>query len=368
MVDGFKSLFSQLAIGNLILKNRITLAPMLLCYGNSDGTVSEKMIEFYARRAKAGVSLNVIEASAVDVRGSGFPRMIRADDDRYIPGLTRLAKAIKNAGGYAVLQIYHGGRYSRSDPVAPSPVETFLTAEIKIVPQEITRDEIKDLIGKFGEAAERAKKAGFDGVELHGATGYLLVQFISPRTNKRTDEYGGSLENRVRFPLEVVASVRERVGKDFLVGYRFMPDEWLPDGFTLTEGKIFAKRLEQAGINYLSCNAGTYESWILPDVVKLTARSGYQVDITYEIKKEVEISVFANGRINTPELAEEIISQGKADAVALARPLFADPDFVQKVMEGRTDQIVKCTNDLFCMKATMQDRDAICSQWGKVKV
>jgi 2,4-dienoyl-CoA reductase-like NADH-dependent reductase (Old Yellow Enzyme family) len=367
MAEAFKSLFSQLAIGNLVLKNRITLAPMFLCYGNSDGTVSEKMIEFYARRAKAGVSLNVVEASAIDVRGSGSPRVIRVDDDQYIPGLNRLAKAIKNAGGYAVLQIYHGGRYSRSDPVAPSPIETFLTAAIKIVPQEITRDGIRDLIDKFGKAAERAKKAGFDGVELHGATGYVLVQFISPRTNKRTDEYGGSLENRMRFPLEVVTSVTEHVGKDFLVGYRFMPDEWLPDGFTLNEGKIFARRLEQAGINYLSCNAGTYESWVLPDVLKLTARSGYQVDITDEIKKEVEIPVFANGRINTPELAEEIISQGKADAVALARPLFADPEFARKIMEGRTEHIVKCTNDLFCMKATMQDRDAVCSQWEKSK-
>jgi len=321
-MEGFKFLFNPLTIGDVILKNRITLAPMFLCYGNSDGTVSEKMIEFYARRAKAGVSLLVVEASAIDAKGIGSQRTIRVDDDIYIPGLSRLAKAIKDAGGLAVLQIYHGGRYSLQ-PVAPSAVETYLTPEMKILPKEMTREEITDVINKFGKAAERAKKAG---------------------------------------------SVREHVGKDFLLGYRFMPDEWLPDGFALNEGKIFARRLEQVGIDYLSCNAGTYESWALPDIIQLTSRPGYQVDITHEIKKEVKIPVLANGRINMPELAEEIIHKGKADAVALARPLFADPEFVQKIVERRTDQIIKCVNDWVCMRKTMQGRDAVCSQWEKVKV
>lgn len=363
-MDNLKALFSPLKIGNIILKNRITLAPMFLCFGKQDGTVSEKMIEFYARRAKAGVSLLVVEASAVDAKGTGSSRMIRVDNDACIPGLRKLAKAIKDGGGYAVLQIFHGGRYART-PVAPSPVETFLTPEMKIIPDELTKNEIKDLIKKFGEAAGRVKKAGFDGVELHGATGYLLVQFISPRTNKREDEYGGSLENRMRFPLEVVACVREHVGRDFLMGYRFMPDEWLPDSFTLNEGKIFARKLERAGVDYLSCNTGTYESWAMPDIMKLTSKPGYQVDITHEIKMEVNIPVFANGRITTPELAEEIIAQGKADAVALARPLFADPEFVQKTKEGRTDRIIKCMNDWICTKNTMQGMDAVCSQWKK---
>lgn len=363
-MKNFKTLFTPLKIGSLTLKNRITLAPMFLCYGNKDGTVSEKMIEFYARRAKAGVSLLVVEASAVDAKGAGSPRMIRVDDDRFIPGLGRLAGAIKDAGGRAVLQIYHGGRFSLT-PVAPSPVETYLAPETKIIPKEMAAGEIKEVINKFGDAAKRAKTAGFDGIEIHGATGYLLVQFISPRTNKRKDEYGGPLENRMRFPLEVIASVKKQVGKDYLVGYRFIPDEWLPDGFTLNEGKILAKRLERAGVNYLSCNTGTYESWALPEIMKLTAKPGYQVDVTHEIKKEVKIPVFANGRITTPELADEIITSGKADAVALARPLFADPEFVQKTLDGKTDSIVKCMNDHICMRNTMQGMDAICSQWKK---
>ncbi len=359
-------LFTQLDIGNLTLKNRIILAPMFISYGNPDGTVSDKMIEFMARRARAGVSLLEVEASTVDIGGIGFSTMLRLDDDRYLPGLTKLAKGIKDAGGHAVMQIYHGGRYARAqEPVAPSAVETYLTPEIKIVPRELTLDEIHDLITKFGEAAERMERAGFDGVNIHGATGYLLVQFISPRINKRTDEYGGSLENRMRFPLEVVASVRERVGADFLVGYRFMQDEWLPDGFTLDEGKVFARRLEAAGVDYLSCIAGTYESWAIPDIKRLMAKEGYQVDSTHEIKKEVNIPVFANGRITTPELAEEIVSQGKADAVALARPLFADPEFVKKTMDGKADQIIKCVNDNVCLGCIMQERDAICSQWSK---
>jgi NADPH2 dehydrogenase len=364
-MEGFQALFRPLMVGHLALKNRITLAPMFLCYGNSDGTVSEKMIEFHARRAKAGVSLLVVEASAIDVSGVGSPRTVRVDDDTYIPGLMKLAKSIKDAGGLAVLQIYHGGRYSLQ-PVAPSPVETCLAPERTILPKQMAGDEITDLIKKFGRAAERAKSAGFDGIELHGATGYLLEQFVSPRTNKRTDDYGGSLENRMRFPLGVVASVREHSGKDALLGYRFMPDEWLPDGFTLNEGKILARRLEEAGVDYLSCNAGTYESWVLPEIIKLTSRPGYQVDITHEIKKEVKIPVFANGLINTPELAEEIIDRGKADAVALARPLFADPEFVQKILERRADQIVKCVNDKVCMGNIMHGKDAVCSRWDKV--
>jgi len=364
-MKNFKQLFSPLNIGNLVLKNRITLAPMFLCYANSDGTVSEKTIEFYARRAKAGVSLLVVEASAVDSKGIGLSRMIRADSDNYIKGLSKLAKAIKDAGGYAVLQLYHGGRYSQQ-PIAPSPVETYLAPEKKIIPKEMSIDEITELIIKFGEAAGRAQTAGFDGVELHGASGYLLAQFISPRTNKRNDKYGGSFENRIRFPLEVVASVREHIGKECLLGYRFMPDEWLPNGFALNEGKILARRLEKASVNYLSCNAGTYESWFLPHIMKMTSKPGYQVDITYEIKKEVKIPVFANGRINTPHLAEEIIRKGKADAVALARPLFADPEFVQKIFENRTDQIVECANDMLCGRQTMQGIDATCSQWKKV--
>lgn len=361
----FQALFTPLNIGNLVLKNRITLAPMFLCYGNSDGTVSEKTIEFYERRAKAGVSLLVVEASAVDSKGIGLSRMIRADSDNYVKGLSKLAKAIKDAGGYAVLQLYHGGRYSQQ-PIAPSPVETYLAPEKKIIPKEISIDEITELINKFGEAAERAIMAGFDGVELHGASGYLLAQFISPRTNKRNDKYGGSFENRIRFPLEVVTSVREYIGKEYLLGYRFMPDEWLPDGFTLNEGRLLARRLEKASVNYLSCNAGTYESWFLPHIMKVTSKPGYQVDITHEIKKEVRIPVFANGRINTPDLAEEIIRKGKADAVALARPLFADPEFVQKIFENRTDQIVECANDMLCGRQTMQGLDAVCSQWKKV--
>jgi 2,4-dienoyl-CoA reductase-like NADH-dependent reductase (Old Yellow Enzyme family) len=363
-MEDFKALFNPLTIGDLTLKNRITLAPMFLCYGNSDGTVSEKMIEFYARRAKAGVSLLVVEASGVAADAVGSPRMVRLDDDACMPGLRALAKALKDAGGHAVMQIYHGGRYAQH-ALAPSPVETYLAPDVKIVPKEMTGAEIVDVIDKFRKAAHRAKKAGFDGVEIHGATGYLLVQFLSPRTNKRTDEYGGSLENRMRFPLAVVSAVREYRDKNFILGYRFMPDEWLPGGFTLEEGKVLARRLEQAGVDYLSCNTGTYESWALPDIIKLTSRPGYQVAITHEIKNEVNIPVFANGRINTPELGEEILREGKADALALARPLFADPEFVQKIIENRTDSIIKCANDWICMRNVMEGKDAVCSRWKK---
>jgi len=175
----------------------------------------------------------------------------------------------------------------------------------------------------------RAQKAGFDMVELHGGTGYLLSQFVSPRSNKREDAYGGAIENRIRFSLEVLKRVKDLVG-DFPVGYRFLADEWLPDGLHLEESTVLAKALEENGVAYISVMGGTYESFFLPDIIKNTQRPGYMVSLAAAIKKEVKVPVTTAGRISTPLRAESILQEKKADLIGLARMLWVDPDWPKK--------------------------------------
>jgi NADPH2 dehydrogenase len=231
------SLFSKITVGGKDLKNRLTMAPLYLGYAGEGGTVSELLLEHYRLMAKSGVAMVVVENATVDYpTGSGSNRTLRADTDENLEGLANLAATIKAQGTLACLQINHAGRFAMADPpLAPSAVQAFGR-----MPRALTVEEMRNICRKFAEAALRVKKAGFDMVELHGGTGYLLSSFISPRTNKRDDKYGGSLENRQRFPLEVVNEVRSSVG-DFPVGYRFLADEWLPDGLKLAESVQYAK-------------------------------------------------------------------------------------------------------------------------------
>ncbi len=363
----YEKLFTPLQIGGFSLKNRITRAPMYLAYAAEGGTVSEKMLQHYERLSLGGAALIVTEAAAVHESGLGSQVALRVDDDRYIEGLSTLAETIRENGAIPAMQIFHAGRYARvAEPIAASSVPFTPKPDITITPREMSEGEVSSMVNSFAQAAKRAKDAGFQMIELHGATGYLIVQFVSPRTNKRTDSYGGNFENRIRFPLELLRACKGAAGEDFPVGYRLMADEWLPDGFQLEEGKELARRLEQEGIAYLSVTAGTYESWSLPEIQELSAGEGFQAHIGGEIKEAVSnVPVFICGRITTPGLADDILTSGKADAVALARPLFADPHFPRKAMEGREEEIVRCQNAGLCMATTMKDKGAVCKQWGK---
>jgi len=249
----YTQLFSELRIVGIALKNRLTMAPLYLGYAGEGGTVSSVLLEHYRLMAKSGVAMVVVENATIDhPTGSGSNRTIRADTDDNAAGLKRLSATIRQEGAVACLQINHAGRFAGvNEPVAPSAVETFGRT-----PRALTTAEIRTIANRYGDAALRVKNTGFDMVELHGGTGYLLAQFLSPRTNRREDGYGGSFENRQRFALEVVAAVKERVG-DFPVGYRFLADEWLPDGLQLCESVRFARSLESAGIAYLSVMGGT---------------------------------------------------------------------------------------------------------------
>jgi len=223
----YPHLFFAMTVGGKEFKNRLVMAPLYLGYAGEGGTVSEIILEHYRLMAKSGVAMVVVENATVDYpAGSGSNRTLRVETDENLDGLAQLAAKIKGQGTWACLQINHAGRFAAiaDPPFAPSAVQTFGR-----VPRALTKEEMRRVAGKFSEAALRVKKAGFDMVELHGGTGYLLSSFVSPRTSTCSDEYDGSVENRQRFPLEVVQQVRSAVG-DFPVGYRFLADEWLPDG------------------------------------------------------------------------------------------------------------------------------------------
>jgi len=363
----YPHLFSEISVGGRVLKNRLTMAPLYLGYAEAGGTVSDLLLDHYRLMAKSGVAMVVVENSAVDYpAGSGSDRTIRADTDDNMEGLANLAATIKEQRALACLQINHAGRFAAiADPtLAPSAVQTFGR-----MPKALTEEEMRRIRRKFAEAAVRARKAGFDMVELHGGTGYLLSSFVSPRTNKRTDAYGGSLENRQRFPLEVVEEVKSAAG-DFPVGYRFLADEWLTDGLQLAESVHHARSLASAGVAYISCMGGTYESFLLPHVLQSSRKEGYMVHLAAAVRKEVEVPVIAAGRIATGRLAESIVAEGKADLIGLARVLWADPEWPSKVREGRDDEIIHCHPDCdeTCTKLVTRGKTAFCVRWPHDKI
>jgi NADPH2 dehydrogenase len=360
------TLYEPFQIKTAQLKNRLTMAPLYLGYAGEGGTVSPLLLEHYRRMAASGVAMVVVENATVDhPTGSGSNRTIRADTDDNLDGLKRLAGTIRSEGALACLQINHAGRFAGAapEPAAPSAVETFGRT-----PRALTESEIGEIQDRFAAAAKRVRDAGFDMVELHGGTGYLISQFVSPRTNKRTDGYGGSLENRSRFPLETLARVRAAVG-DFPVGYRFLADEWMPDGLKLDESVRFAKMLAAAGIDYISVMGGTYESFFLPEIVERSKKQGYMTDLAAAVKKVVDVPVIAAGRLDTGAAAEKAVTAGDADLIGLARPLWADPDWPRKVGEGRETEIIHCDPECdACMKLVMKGKPAFCVRWPHEKM
>ena len=360
-------LFSEITIQGLTLKNRLTMAPLYLGYAGQGGTVSDMLLEHYRLMAQSGVAMVVVENATVDhPGGSGSNRTLRVDTDDNLAGLKRLADAIKQAGALACLQINHAGRFAHaaSEPVAPSAVNTFGRK-----PRALEKKEIDRVVDNYAGAAARAKAAGFDMVELHGGTGYLLAQFLSPRTNRRTDEYGGSLENRQRFALGVFAQVKAAVG-DYPVGYRFLADEWLPDGLHVKESCQFAQHLSRAGIAYISVMGGTYESFSLPDIVEKSKQEGYMLDLATAVRSAVNIPVISAGRFTTGAFANRAIAEGKTDLIGLARVLWADPQWPKKVRESREEDIIHCNPECgdACMHMVMKGRPAYCVAWQAKKM
>jgi 2,4-dienoyl-CoA reductase (NADPH2) len=354
-------LFAPFTVDRLQLANRITMAPMYTGYAAGDGSVTELMLEHYREMAGSGVSMVVVENVAVHETGLAAPNVLRGDGDGYIDGLRRLAATIKECGAAAFAQINHGGRFStRPSPLAPSPVPFGGTE-----PVEMRREDIETAIQAYAETARRIRAAGFDGVEIHGGTGYLPAQFLSPRTNRRQDEYGGGLESRMRFPLRVHDTVREAVGLDYPVGYRFMADELMPDGFGLQEAATFARELDSRRVAYLSVTVGTYESFMREEYQRWQKREAYMAEYAGEVKRAVpDTPVIAAGRIQSPEAAEQVLTEGKADLIGLARVLFSDPLWPRKARGEVEEGIAACEPSCnLCMDRVMHGKPIICSQW-----
>ncbi len=334
--------FSEGRFGNLTLKNRFIMPAMGTHLADENEFITRGFIDYHVARAKGGIGLNITEFSCVHPtsRQAHLPGVY---DDKFIPGLARLAEAVHNAGGKICLQLWHAGRQTSSSItgqsiIAPSSIPHVIFRE---TPLEMTKQQITEIAEAFGDAAIRAKKAGFDAVELHGAHGYLLNQFMSPYSNTRTDEYGGSLENRTRFAVEVIKNIKQKVGLDFPLSYRISANEHVPGGLTIEDTKLAAKMLENAGADVLHVSNGLFEC-LQHTIAPIDVPVGFNIPNAAAIKSVVNIPVIAVGRINDPMIADQLLEEGKCDFVSLGRASLADPEFVNKAKEGRYDDIIKC--------------------------
>jgi len=328
-------------IGAVEIKNRIVMAPMTTRLADQEGFVTENTVDYYMARVRGGVGLITVEMASPTRAGRHRRRELGIYDDRFLPGLTRLTAAIHAGGAKASIQLGHGGGHTRTDicdetPVAPSavPHAVYEVTNETIIPKEMTLDDIAVTIAGFAAAAVRAEKAGFDCVEIHAAHGYLISQFLNPFENRRTDAYGGSLENRARFGLEVLAAVKAAVRIPVI--FRVSVDDYFPDGITFAEGRQVAILAAQAGADGLHIAAGHYRS--LPSAARMIPPMQYP-DATFlsyaaDIKREVAVPVIAVGRLGDPAIAEDAIESGNADFVALGRTLIAEPDWVAKLVRG----------------------------------
>lgn len=341
----FRRLFEPAFMGSLEVRNRIVMAPMGTRLASEIGGVTQRQIDYYEERAKGGVGTIIVEVTSVDYPlGSATLKNLSIDDNTYIAGHNELVEAIHAHGAKAVCQIWHVGRNARPEnrrglqPVAPSAIPTKF---YNVMPRELTTSEVEDTVKKFIQAAIRVKAAGYDGVELHGAQGYLIGSFMSPESNYRKDRYGGDLIGRMTFPLEIVQGIRKEMGRDYPLLFRFAADEFVDGGMNLEESKKVAKILEEAGVDALDVSAGTYDS-VTVGVDPMSYPQGWKIYLAESIKKVVKIPVISVGPIRTPEFAEQIIREGKVDFVSLGRGLLADPYWPQKAREGREREIIPC--------------------------
>jgi 2,4-dienoyl-CoA reductase (NADPH2) len=352
----FPKLMEPLDLGFTTLKNRVVMGSMHT--GLEDRIWHRgKMAEYFAERARGGTALMITGGYNPNRKGWFYPfsgSMINKADAL---GHRPVTKAVHKAGGKICLQLLHAGRYSyhplsRSASSIKSPINPFK-------PKAMSTREVKQTVKDFANAAKLAKFAGYDGVEIMGSEGYLINQFTAPRTNKRTDEYGGSSENRRRFPVEIVEAVRQAVGEDFIIIYRQSVIDLVPDGSTRDEVLELAKAIEKAGANIINSGIGWHEARV-PTIVTSVPRAAF-AEVTRQVKEVVSIPVMASNRINMPETAEKILEDGQADLISMARPMLADAHWVNKAAEGRVDEINTCIAcNQACLDHTFQLKRASC--------
>jgi len=372
----FSTLISPFQIREVKLKNRIVKPPQMIGITGSDGGITEDALPYYESLAKGGVGLIVMEGTAVDYPLGVFKWPSRLiNDDKFIPGYSKVTELVHSCGGKIIMQLFHAGpshakALSGMKPLSASALTGKETpAPVYPETREITIPEIKEIQLKFIEAAKRAHKAGFDGVELHAAHRYIFNSFLSGASNKRKDQYGGAHENRARIVSETIKAIKELLGRpDFVVGVRFNGQEWgLNNGITIEDSKVFARLFEEAGADYLHISGYGYGGFLWgywpeqlnylpsPEVkpfLKSVKTPGFIVSAAEKIKQMVSIPVISGGRID-PSVAEEDLAKAKIDLVYMGRRLFADPDLPNKVAEGRLSDIAPCTACRECWESAI---------------
>lgn len=342
MNEIYKDLFSPYTLPNGVeLKNRIVIAPMTHWSSNADGSVTEDELKYYARRS-SGVSAVITACAYVIPNGKGFHGQFAADRDEVIPDLKKVATAIQDHGANAILQIYHGGRLSPPELVPNGEIVSASTVPAERpgmkIPRTLTESEIEEIIDAFGEATRRAIEAGFDGVEIHGANGYLIQQFFSPHSNRREDQYGGTIEKRMTFPLAIINKVKSVVAhhakSPFIVGYRFSPEEPETPGITMSDTLAFVNVLANQGLDYLHVSLKDFRSTPQVGVEDLTkTRIKYLLETISN-----RVPLIGVGSIITADDAKEALDTGVA-LIAIGREIIVEPDWVQKIQEGKENEI-----------------------------
>jgi len=345
MQNAFPRLTEPGYIGTIRLKNRIIKAPQHTGLANPDGSVTERMLRHYKELARGGAGMVIVEYAWVDNDASkASPCQLGIASIEHLPGLSLLAQTIQANGAKAAIQISHGGRqrFTLETPKAASAVPwEEIYAQGCPAPQELSFAEILEIVRAFGLAAKRAQTADFDMVELHACHGYLISNFLSPHTNKRTDWYGGSLENRMRFLLEVVEEIKRQVGSEFPISARLSGTDYEPDGHTIEETIELSKRLEALGVAVVHMSGGNHHQTI-HEVSPMGMPLAHNVWAAEAAKREIGLPVIASGSITSPALAESILVEGKADFISLGRPMWADAEWPRKAIEGRPEDIRPC--------------------------
>lgn len=347
----FPNLFKPGYIGKLRIKNRIVMLPMARQFQGVNGEVTQKTIDYFEERAKGGAGLIIVGSSRVFPPGHQFfgPTSLNLSDVRYLPGHCELVQAVHAHGAEVGIQFGHVGGQTLRQPVAASDVPQFFCDGTPYPkPRPLTRSEIYDVIDLFAKGALMARTAGYDMVEIHGAHDYLFGSFMSPKLNRRTDEFGGSLENRMRFVVETVKQIKRVAGSDFPVCVRISADDYVEGSITIDESPKMAKILEEAGVDVISASAGAHETQHLSnDITRM--EEGFKRPLWEAIKKAVSIPAIAGGGNRNPDKCEAILADGIADFVGLARALIADPEWPRKAMEGRVDDIRGCLSCGECL-------------------
>ncbi|MEN8751749.1 MAG: FAD-dependent oxidoreductase, partial [Desulfobacterales bacterium] len=347
-----KHLFTPFQIKNLTLKNRIVLPPLASFLIEKGGAITDRAVEHYRRRAAGGPAMVIMEACAVSPEGVVSENQARIDNDRLLMGLSRIAEAIRAEGAVPAIQIHHAGRQTSAKvikrlPLAPSPLPC---PAIRGDVAPLTVEQIQELVNKFADAAVRSREAGFELLEIHGAHGYLINQFLSRYSNIREDGYGGDIAGRTRFALDIISEIRNRLGSSFPISFKISAQEFVPDGLTVEESIDILKLLVTAGIDAVQVSAGNDSTpeWICQPMFMQKA---CLAESAAAIKKALQIPVMAVGRINDPWTADNIIAKGMADLVCIGRGLMADPEMPIKAQEGRFDEIRTCIACNTCMQS-----------------